>query len=233
MRASRWWRFIIKTLDELVPKLPPDLQREVEDFARFLLETRGPSKGARLRMDWAGALWEFREQFTSLELQKKALEWARTGARGWGLGARERPLTTNPCPIDRKFPTQGRTTRCSASFPKWDKDDGRSSQFGPGSVPRGRLKRTRAEGQQPARFSETRRGLSRRGHGDLWQGDYAAGAARAAKGLSNCDRGGRQAWRDPGPGKVRRFPTTTIIPLGMNNLARPPAGGPIPFPDQI
>ena len=65
----------MKTLDELVQKLPPDLQREVEDFARFLLETRGRSKGARLRMDWAGALSEFREQFTSLELQKKALEW--------------------------------------------------------------------------------------------------------------------------------------------------------------
>jgi hypothetical protein len=51
------------------------LRREVEDFARFLLETRGQPKGARLRMDWAGALSEFRGQFTSLELQKKALEW--------------------------------------------------------------------------------------------------------------------------------------------------------------
>jgi len=36
---------MVKTIDELVQKLPPDLQREVEDFARFLLETRGPSKG--------------------------------------------------------------------------------------------------------------------------------------------------------------------------------------------
>ena len=65
----------MKTLDEVVQKLPPDLQREVEDFARFLLETRGQPKGARLRMDWAGALSEFRGQFTCLELQKKALEW--------------------------------------------------------------------------------------------------------------------------------------------------------------
>jgi hypothetical protein len=62
-------------LDELVEKLPPDLRREVEDFARFLLETRGQAKGARLRLDWAGALSEFRDRFTSLELQKKALEW--------------------------------------------------------------------------------------------------------------------------------------------------------------
>ena len=65
----------MKTLDEVVQKLPPDLQREVEDFARFLLETRAEPKTGRLRMDWAGALSEFRERFTSLELQKKALEW--------------------------------------------------------------------------------------------------------------------------------------------------------------
>ncbi len=52
----------MKTLDELVQMLAPDLQREVEDFVRFLLETRGQPKGARLRMDWAGALSEFRGQ---------------------------------------------------------------------------------------------------------------------------------------------------------------------------
>jgi len=65
----------MSVLNELVEKLPPDLQREVEDFARFLLETRGQTKGARLRLDWAGALSEYRDRFTSLELQKKALEW--------------------------------------------------------------------------------------------------------------------------------------------------------------
>lgn len=62
-------------LNELIDRLPLDLQREVEDFARFLLETRGQAKGARLRLDWAGALSEFRDRYTSLELQKKALEW--------------------------------------------------------------------------------------------------------------------------------------------------------------
>ena len=44
----------------------------VEDFV--LLETPGQPMSARLRLDWAGALSEFREQFTSLDLQKKALE---------------------------------------------------------------------------------------------------------------------------------------------------------------
>ena len=65
----------MNNLDQIVQKLPPDLQREVEDFARFLLETRGQPKSGRFRLDWAGALSEYRDRFTSLELQKKTLEW--------------------------------------------------------------------------------------------------------------------------------------------------------------
>jgi hypothetical protein len=34
----------MSALNELVEKLPPDLQREVDDFARFLLETRGRAR---------------------------------------------------------------------------------------------------------------------------------------------------------------------------------------------
>jgi len=62
-------------LKELIDQLPPELQREVEDFARFLLEKRKEKAGYRLRQDWAGALSKYKDQYTSLELQKKALEW--------------------------------------------------------------------------------------------------------------------------------------------------------------
>ena len=65
----------MKTLEELIRKLPPELQQEVYDFALFLLETKVHPKQRKLRMTWAGGLREFRDQFTSLELQKKALEW--------------------------------------------------------------------------------------------------------------------------------------------------------------
>jgi len=66
----------MKPLEELIKNLPPDLQHEVEDFARFLLSTRKrPKRGRKLRLSWAGGLAEFRDQFTALELQKKALEW--------------------------------------------------------------------------------------------------------------------------------------------------------------
>ena len=70
-------------IEKLIEELPPELRQEVEDFARFLLTTRVKPQEAfrpqkRLRMNWAGALSEYRDRLTSIELQKKSLEW-------WGI----------------------------------------------------------------------------------------------------------------------------------------------------
>jgi hypothetical protein len=65
----------VKTIEELVKELPPELQQEVWDFAQFLLEKQARKSGRTLRQDWAGALKNYRDQYSSLELQKKALEW--------------------------------------------------------------------------------------------------------------------------------------------------------------
>jgi hypothetical protein len=64
-----------KPIEEIVKSLPPELQDEVRDFILFLMEKRAQKSGRKLRQDWAGALKEHREQYTSLDLQKKALEW--------------------------------------------------------------------------------------------------------------------------------------------------------------
>ena len=61
----------MQTLQELIRQLPPHLQEEVKEFAEFLLERRAKKFGRKLRQDWAGALREYRDQYTSLELQKK------------------------------------------------------------------------------------------------------------------------------------------------------------------
>jgi hypothetical protein len=34
-----------------------------------------PKRGIVLRQDWAGALRDVKNEYTSLDLQKKALEW--------------------------------------------------------------------------------------------------------------------------------------------------------------
>lgn len=62
-------------IEQKIRQLPPDLQREVEDFVDFLL-SRISSGGQRyLKQDWAGGLEQFRDQYTALELQHNALEW--------------------------------------------------------------------------------------------------------------------------------------------------------------
>jgi hypothetical protein len=65
----------LKPLEELVKELPPASQAEVRDFVEFLLEKRRKKSVKTLRQNWAGALSDYRDQYTSLELQQKALDW--------------------------------------------------------------------------------------------------------------------------------------------------------------
>ena len=60
---------------ETIEKLPPDLQREIEDFVRFLVLRRGRKGPAKLKLNWRGALRDMRKKITSVELQHKASEW--------------------------------------------------------------------------------------------------------------------------------------------------------------
>ena len=76
MRTERKGRIMsTETLDRKLELLPPELQREVADFVDFLLAKKVPAKKKKHRLDWVGGLKEYRDQYTALELQKKALEW--------------------------------------------------------------------------------------------------------------------------------------------------------------
>ena len=67
-----------RPLEELLKELSPDCQQEVRDFIEFLLEKRGRKVGGTLRQDWAGTLRDYRDRYTSLELQKKHWNGAGT-----------------------------------------------------------------------------------------------------------------------------------------------------------
>lgn len=56
-------------------KTPTELLQEVEDFVQFLLEKRTRKPKGKFKFDWEGALEDLRDQYTSVELQHKALEW--------------------------------------------------------------------------------------------------------------------------------------------------------------
>lgn len=65
----------MQTLKELVEQLPPNLQQEARDFVEFLLKRREKKPRGRPRFDWAGALKDLRDQYTSVELQHKISGW--------------------------------------------------------------------------------------------------------------------------------------------------------------
>lgn len=64
-----------RTLEELIRELPPELQQEVRDFIEFLVEKRVRRPRGKPKFDWAGALKDLRDQYTSVELQHKISEW--------------------------------------------------------------------------------------------------------------------------------------------------------------
>jgi hypothetical protein len=65
----------MKPLEEKIKELPPDLRREVEDFVDFVMVRRQPREPGKFSFDWAGALQDLGDQYTSVELQHKANDW--------------------------------------------------------------------------------------------------------------------------------------------------------------
>lgn len=63
------------TLEEKIKTLPPELQQKLEDFLETLLINYPTRDETKLKQSWAGALSDLRDKYTSLELQKKSLEW--------------------------------------------------------------------------------------------------------------------------------------------------------------
>ena len=61
-------------LHTLVSELPPDLHEDVISYIESLLSEEKP-KDKYLRLDWGGALKGHYDGYTSVELQKKALDW--------------------------------------------------------------------------------------------------------------------------------------------------------------
>ncbi|MBI2321650.1 MAG: DUF2281 domain-containing protein [Chloroflexi bacterium] len=57
-------------LEGLLKRLPPELHPEVADFVAVLFERRAGKAQRKLHQSWAGALREYRDRYTSLELKR-------------------------------------------------------------------------------------------------------------------------------------------------------------------
>jgi ubiquinone/menaquinone biosynthesis C-methylase UbiE len=67
----------MKTMEEMIKELPPDLKQEVQDFVEFLYEKKVKKRSGKLKMNWAGALRELKDKYTSVELQHEISNWMR------------------------------------------------------------------------------------------------------------------------------------------------------------
>jgi hypothetical protein len=66
------------TIDSVVPtlaRLPPDLRQEALEYIEYLVAQVDLTDLPVLKFDWAGSLSDLKDQYTSVELQHKALEW--------------------------------------------------------------------------------------------------------------------------------------------------------------
>ncbi len=58
-----------RPLEEMVRELPIERQAEVRNFVEFLLAKQRLRSGHKPQFDWAGALKDMRDEFTSVDLQ--------------------------------------------------------------------------------------------------------------------------------------------------------------------
>jgi pyruvate-formate lyase-activating enzyme len=62
---------VMTTIAQFVEQLPPDIQKEVKDFAEFLLEKKAKKRQRVPDFDWDGALKD--EPYNSVQLQHEIL----------------------------------------------------------------------------------------------------------------------------------------------------------------
>jgi len=63
------------TIIEKIKQLPPQYHEEVINFIDSLLNQEISKQKKNPKLEWIGSLKEYRKQYTSLELQRKALDW--------------------------------------------------------------------------------------------------------------------------------------------------------------
>ena len=65
----------MKSLDDKIRELSPELQQEVERFIESLSGRPKSMDAIQPRLDWRGALQELSAEYSSVDLQHKSLDW--------------------------------------------------------------------------------------------------------------------------------------------------------------
>jgi len=64
-------------IESRMQELPPELKRELLDYLDFLMQKykNSEKKTKKFKFDWEGGLSHLKNEFTSVELAHKSLEW--------------------------------------------------------------------------------------------------------------------------------------------------------------
>jgi len=66
----------LKTIEKKISQLPPNLVIKLDDYLDYLLsQTKIKKESLFLKQTWAYGLKEYSKKYSSIELQKLALEW--------------------------------------------------------------------------------------------------------------------------------------------------------------
>lgn len=65
----------MEEIDDMIKSLPPELKQEVKNYIEYLSHKHYHQKHDKLSLSWAGGLKKYRDKYTALELEEKALEW--------------------------------------------------------------------------------------------------------------------------------------------------------------
>jgi truncated hemoglobin YjbI len=64
---------MMQSIFEQIEQLPPHLQEKVAIFINSLTQQSEPKQGIKLTQNWGGAMKQYRNQYTSLELQQETI----------------------------------------------------------------------------------------------------------------------------------------------------------------
>lgn len=67
----------LKELKLKIEQLPPGAINDLGAYVDFLMQGEKPKSSRKLSQKWAGGLRNLKKTYTSVELQKKALEWRK------------------------------------------------------------------------------------------------------------------------------------------------------------
>lgn len=65
----------MKSVEERIKELPPELRQRVEEFVTSLVKMRTGRSQRKPSLSWRGALKNLRNRYTSVDLQHKILQW--------------------------------------------------------------------------------------------------------------------------------------------------------------